>query len=171
MLLVKGSSETRSPRYLWKGRLKRDSLDMYLTTFLGLLKFKNTSAMRVIFFRKAFKLNINFANAKKIKKNFFFEVIPSELSLITREYLSSEVNGSSFFWKSFLLNLNWENGKKNCGKDFFFWDNCISRCCNKLSLLRREYLSSAVNGLISSPKITHIAQREFFKRNWFDRDH
>ena len=47
MLLVEGSSE-------------RDFLDIYLTTFFGVRKFKNTSAMRVIFFLEMFKIESKF---------------------------------------------------------------------------------------------------------------
>ena len=36
--------------YLLKGLLKRNLLDIYLSTFFGERKFKNTSAMRVILF-------------------------------------------------------------------------------------------------------------------------
>ena len=43
--------------------------------------------------------------------------------------------------------------KGNGEKVFGFWDNCIWKCCNKLPLLRREYLSSAVNGLTNRIKI------------------
>ena len=45
---------------------------------------------------------------------------------------------------------------------FSFWDNCIWRCCNKLSLLRRQYLSSTVHVLSNSPKVLHITKREIF---------
>ena len=61
---------------------------------------------------------------------------------------------SSFFWKCPKFNLNLENvqkkkkkKKKEKDKMFRFWHNCISKYCNKLPLLKREYLSSAVNGL------------------------
>ena len=54
---------------------------------------------------------------------------------------------------------------QKCGKMFFcYWDNWIWRCCNKLSLLRREYLLSGVNVLTNSPKILHITQRESFSK-------
>ena len=111
---------TRLPCYLWNDPLKRVFLDIYLTTFFGVRKFRNTSAMRVTLFWKCSKLNLNFENAEKKK--------------------------------------NWE-------KVFAFWDNCIWRCCHKLSLLRREYLSSAVNVLTNSPVILHITERDFFQPN------
>ena len=52
----------------------------------------------------------------------------------------------------------------------FFSDNCIWRCCYKLSLLRREYLLSALNGLRKSPNILHITKRDFFWLNFFHRN-
>ena len=54
--------------------------------------------------------------------------------------------------------------KNNWQKVFCLWDNCIWRCCNKLCLLRREYLSSAVNVLTNSPNSFHITKRDFY--NW-----
>ena len=48
-------------------------------------------------------------------------------------------------------------------KLFFLLDNCISIDCVKLSLLRREYLSSAVNVLIKSYKLFHIAKMDIFE--------
>ena len=57
--------------YLSKGRLKRDLLGIYLTTFFGVRKFKNTSAMRVIFLWKMFKIQSKFEKCKKkFKKSF-----------------------------------------------------------------------------------------------------
>ena len=87
MLLVEGSSEV-------------DFLNIFLTTFLGVRKFKNTSAM--------FKIDSKFQKYQK---------------------------------------------KKNSENIFRFWDNCTWKCCNKLPLLRREYLASAGNGLANSSKI------------------
>ena len=37
---------------------------------------------------------------------------------------------------------------------------------NKLPLLRRKYLSSAVNGITNSPQILHITQRGFLNLYW-----
>ena len=55
--------------------------------------------------------------------------------------------------------------KKNSENIFRFLDNCLWKCCNKLPLLRREYLWSEVNGLKKSPKILHIIKRDFFNLN------
>ena len=67
--------------------------------------------------------------------------------------------GSSFFWKWSKLNLGFENDEKNSLKFFCFRDNCIWNNCNKFWLLRRKYLSSAVNVLTKNPKTLHIAKK------------
>ena len=63
--------------------MKRDILDIDLTTFFGVRKFKNTQEYtRVIFFLEMFKIESNFAKCKKKKENwekaFFSEIISSE---------------------------------------------------------------------------------------------
>ena len=65
---------------LVKGSLKRDFLDIYLTTYFCVRKFRNTSGMRVIFFLKIFKIEPTFRKCKnKIDKNFFnSEIIATE---------------------------------------------------------------------------------------------
>ena len=110
MLLVEGPFET-------------EFLDIFLTTFSLVHKFKNTWAMRVIFFLKLVKIESKF---RKWKKNL--EIF------------------------------------------FRFWDKCIWICFSKLPPLRRECLSSAVNGLTKSPKILHITKRDFFNPNCLHRD-
>ena len=120
------SFSARLPCYLPKGLLKRDFLDSYLSTFFALLQFENTSAMRVMFFLKIFRVESKFRKCKKKKKI-----------------------------------------EKNI---FNFWDNCIWKCCDKFSLLRTEYLSSAVNGLANSLKILHENLRDFFNLNHLRRD-
>ena len=59
---------------LGKGSYETDSLDIYVTTFNGVRKFKNRSAMRVIlFFEKYSKWNLNYVNAKKkLRKHFSY---------------------------------------------------------------------------------------------------
>ena len=59
--------------------------------------------------------------------------------------------------------------KKNTENIFRFSDKCIRKCCNKLPLLRREYFSSAVNGLTNSPKILHMTQRDSVNLNCLHR--
>ena len=74
------SNSTRLPCYLSKGPLKRDFLDIYVTIFFGVSKFKNASAMRVIFLLKMFKIESKFPKCKKKNQKMFFvsEIIASE---------------------------------------------------------------------------------------------
>ena len=78
--------------------------------------------------------------------------------------------GLSFNWKSSKFNLNFESEKKNSKKVFCFWDSWIWIWCYKLSLLRIEYFSSAVNMSTNSPKILHIPKRNFFQLNCLHSD-
>ena len=60
--------------------------------------------------------------------------------------------------------------KKKSQIIFRFWDNCYWKCSYKLSLIRGEYLQSALNGLTNSPKILHYTQRTFWSLNFIRRD-
>ena len=55
--------------------------------------------------------------------------------------------------------------EKKFRKYFSFLRKLHLKCCNKLPLLRRKDLSSAVYGLTNSLKIFHITQRDFFQLN------
>ena len=70
----------RLPCYLPNSPLKHDFLDIYLTTLFGVRKFKNTSAMRLIYFLKMFKIEPRFWKCKEISGNNFFvsEIIATE---------------------------------------------------------------------------------------------
>ena len=46
----------------------------------------------------------------------------------------------------------------------------MGKCCYKLSLIRREYLLCALNGLTNSPKIFHSTQKNFLNVSSFHRD-
>ena len=52
-----------------------------------------------------------------------------------------------------------------------FWDNSVRIGCVKLSLLRREYLPSAVNVLTNTYKALHLTKTEFFPLNHLQNDH
>ena len=43
--------------------------------------------------------------------------------------------------------------------------------CVKLSLLRREYLSSAVNVLTNTYKALHLTKKDFLRLNFLQNDH
>ena len=74
-----------------------------------------------------------------------------------------------FFFKVFKIWSSFEECRKKWEEDFCYFDNCIWIGCVKLSLLRREYLSSVVNVWKHSPKIFHITKRHFFELNFFQR--
>ena len=75
--------------------------------------------------------------------------------------------GHIFLKKTWKLNLDFENAEKSWEKDFFFRDMSIWRSSNKMFLLRREYLSSAVNWLSNNLQIVHITKRDFFQLDCF----
>ena len=89
------------------------------------------------------------------------------------ECVISEINqlwGSSFFWKCSKFKVDFENLRKNPEKAFCFWDNCVRIGCVKLSLLRKEYLSSAVNVLKKSYKALRLTKTDFFWRKYLPDD-
>ena len=60
--------------------------------------------------------------------------------------------------------------KKKIRKSFFFGDNCVRIGSVKLSLLRREYLSSAVNVLTKCYKALRLTKNYFFRLNYLPND-
>ena len=60
--------------------------------------------------------------------------------------------------------------QKQIRKSFLFGDNCVRIGCVKFSLLRREYLSSAVNVLTKSYKALHLTKTDFFQLNYLPND-
>ena len=60
--------------------------------------------------------------------------------------------------------------QKKFRKTFLFGDNCVRIACVELSLLRREYLSSAVNVLTNSYKSLCLTKRDFFRLNYLPND-
>ena len=63
----------RLPCYFSRDLLKRDFLDIYLTTFFEVRKFKSKSARTVILFLKMLKIECKFQKCnKKLKKHFLF---------------------------------------------------------------------------------------------------
>ena len=59
--------------YFSKGPLKWDFLDIDLASIFGVRKLKYTSAIRVMFFLKKFKIESKFRRCKKkLRQNFSF---------------------------------------------------------------------------------------------------
>ena len=79
------------------------------------------------------------------------------------QYISYKVN--VFFFKIFKISFRFAELRKQISIFNFIWIGCI-----KLSLLRREYLSSAVNVLTNSPIIFHVTKRDFFLLKWLNSD-
>ena len=52
-----------------------------------------------------------------------------------------------------------------------FGDNGVRIGCVNLSLLRREYLSLAVNVLTNTYKVLLLTKTEFFRVNYLENDH
>ena len=67
-----------------------------------------------------------------------------------------------FFWKCSKFNADAKNAEKNPEKIFSFWDKCISIVCIQLSLVIREYLSSAVNVLRKRLNNFHVSKSDFW---------
>ena len=68
-----------------------------------------------------------------------------------------------FVWKFSIFDIDLKNAQRNWQKGFCFWGNSVWIGCIKLSLLRTEYLSSAVNVLTDSLKILHVTKRDLFQ--------
>ena len=88
----------RLPCPVPRGPLKRELLDVYATTSFKVGNFGNREAMRIEFFRKYLKFDVDFENAEESSEKFFrywdkfIWIVCIELPLPVREYLSSTVN-------------------------------------------------------------------------------
>ena len=72
---------------------------------------------------------------------------------------------SSFFSKCSKFNANFRNAIKNPEEIFRFRHNGASSCCMKFSMFGREYLSSVVNVLTDSVKISDRTIADFAQLN------
>ena len=61
--------------------------------------------------------------------------------------------------------------EKIAEKVVYFWDNGVRIGCVNLSLLRREYLSSAVNVLTNTYKALNLSKPDSFRLNYLQNDH
>ena len=91
------SVSVRFPCSLSRGLLKRDLLEIDLTTSFLVRNFGNTSAMRIIFFWKCRKFNGDFKNPEYLEKVFCFrdKSISTgcvKFSLLRKEYFLLVVN-------------------------------------------------------------------------------
>ena len=74
---------------------------------------------------------------------------------------NTEARRVIFFWKCSKFNADSKNAAKNWEKKFCFFNNYIWIVCIQLSLLIREYLSSAVNVLRKGLKNFHVSKSDF----------
>ena len=89
--------------------MKHNFLDIDLTMFFGTSISVNTSPTRVISFWKVFKINIDFKNSKKkkkekLKKVFVFEKIASELVVFSCLYLADNASDGDSLCVNMLTN-------------------------------------------------------------------
>ena len=61
----------------------------------------------------------------------------------------------------------WKRHTKTEKKIFVFAINAFELFCIELSVLIREYLSSAVNVLTKSLKTLHVTKSDFYQLNYF----
>ena len=87
-----------------KGLQKWDFLDIYLTTVFRVRNFKNTSAIRVIFFFETFQ---NFIYIPKMSKKSWEKVFPFKDNCISIGYLKLSLLRRKYFWSAV-------NVLKNC---------------------------------------------------------
>ena len=129
-----------------------------------------------------FLLKVNLVKVLSLSFQQFFDPFPMLLleassetrpfkHLLTTFFGVCKVKNTSarrviFFFKMFKFESRFQKGgEKNAEKVLCFRNNYIWRCCNKMSLLRREYLSLTVSVFANSPEIFHITQRDFLQLN------
>ena len=78
--------------------------------------------------------------------------------------------GYPSFFENALNFMQISEMQKNPEKIFYFWDNGVWNCCRKFCILLPEYLSSAVNALTNSLKISYQSEGDFLQLNlpWID---
>ena len=109
------------------------------------------------------------ACGRALWKRVFQTIIESPFSKCVVSEIS-RLWGSSVFGKCSEFNVDFRYQEKNWDKVFSFWDNSIWIGCVVLSLICREYLSSAVSVLINSHKIFHSTKGVFFQLNYVHSD-
>ena len=120
------------PYCLWRGSLKQDFLDIYLTTYFGVRHFRSTETMRVIFFWECSNFNVELKNLKSNSEKWFcfwdkcIWIRCIKLPVLRKEYLSFSVNvltnslKISYLTKSDYFQLNYLHS------DQWIWQKC---CC------------------------------------------
>ena len=61
------------------------------------------------------------------------------------------------------MNISEIQSQMDKKKVFPFWDKIVWSCCQKICILRREYLSSGVNVIKNSLKISDVTKADIFQ--------
>ena len=126
-----------------KSVLKRGILKIYLSTSFAVYNFGKTGPIRLIFFSKCWKLNINFKDpAGNWERTFCFLhnsiwIGCCKLSLLQREYLPYAIN----VWTNSTKILDMTNRDFSEPRFFMGAEKIFKNCC-------REDCSSAWDSLI-----------------------
>ena len=65
----------------------------------------------------------------------------------------------------FSISCRFQKRNKNPEKVFCFKDDAVWTFCDKVCILRREYVYSAVNVLTNNPNILDLTKADFFQLN------
>ena len=159
----------------WAGNVLTNSLKILHSTKIDFFQLNELTVINkygkgaVVQIATLFEPVYHVACGRVLWNAFFQIIIFSPFS----ESLISEIRrlwGSSIFWKCSKFNVNFRNSKKKWERVCSFWENSIWIGYVKLSLLRREHLSSAVNVLTKSLKIFHRSKIDLLRLNYFRSD-
>ena len=106
---------------------------------------------------------------KGLLKGYFLEIFLTSLFGV-RNMGNTSAMRVIFFLKCWKFNLVFKNAGINRENLFCFADYRVWFGCLKLSLLRRDYLWSAVNMLKNILKTLHVTKRAFFQLSCFHND-
>ena len=106
-------------------------------TIYSLYNFINTSALKLIFFSKCSKCEIDFRNAEKNWENIFHFRVKC-IWIAAYNFWNTSAMELIHFSKSSKFDLNFRNPEKMWENIFNFGDNFIWIGCIKHPLLRRE---------------------------------
>ena len=176
------SSWARLPYCLSKHHLKRDFLDIYLTTFSKFVTSKKKIIWGSYFFSKSLKFNLDFKNAANYSEKVFcfwdnciwLGIV--KLSLWRTRWFSStaivftsspmilHLNNRSFFQLNF-LGSDWWIWKRVCDGDFNSAWALLPYCVSKHPL-KRDFLDINLNTFSESvtSKIKNIWFSSFFSK-------
>ena len=76
-----------------------------------------------------------------------------------------QLEDSPFYSKCSPFHVDFRDAIKNQENLLYFEDNGVWTFCMKVSILRREYVYSAVNVLKNSPNILDLFKADFFQLN------